>query len=224
MATTPEGRPLRLLIADDHTLFREGIVEILTAAGGLEVVGTAGDGEEACRKAAELRPDIVVLDVEMPGQEVRETLPRLAHACPKSRVVVLTMHDDVVLAREMLALGASAYLVKGSTRHELLSALHSVVVDREPGHVILSVTQRGFDRVSQASADALSAREREVLGLTAEALSNAQIARRLSIAEGTVKRHLRNIYRKLGAVSRLDAVNKAVAASLIPAPHQRDAR
>lgn len=223
MATTPtsEGRSLRILIADDHTLFREGIVEILTAAGGLEVVGTAHDGEEAFRKAVELRPDIVVLDVEMPGPEVRETLPRLVRACPRSRVVVLTMHDDVVLARELLALGASAYLVKGSTRHELLSALHSVVVDRGSEHVILSVSQRGFDRVGQAPADVLSAREREVLGLTAEALSNAQIARRLSIAEGTVKRHLRNIYGKLGAVSRLDAVNKAVAASLIPAPPHR---
>ncbi|MFJ7773260.1 response regulator [Streptomyces sp. NPDC097107] len=215
-------RPIRILIADDHTLFREGVTEILTAAGGVEVVGEAHSGKDACAKAAALRPDVIVLDVEMPGQGIRETLPQLRRVSPRSRVAVLTMHDDVVLARELLALGASAYLVKGSTRHELISAIHSVVVDRGAGHVILSVSQQGLDRVGQAPGDLLSEREREVLALTAEALSNSQIARRLNIAEGTVKRHLRNVFRKLGAVSRLDAVNKAVAASLIPAPQPRE--
>ncbi|MGW8066612.1 response regulator [Streptomyces ziwulingensis] len=215
-------RPIRILIADDHTLFREGVTEILTAAGGVEVVGEAHSGGDACEKAAALRPDVVVLDVEMPGQGIRETLPQLRRVSPRSRVVVLTMHDDVVLARELLTLGASAYLVKGSTRHELVSAIHSVVVDRGAGHVILSVSQEGLDRVGQAPGDLLSEREREVLVLTAEALSNSQVARRLNIAEGTVKRHLRNVFRKLGAVSRLDAVNKAVAASLIPAPQPRE--
>ncbi|MFJ8187168.1 response regulator [Streptomyces sp. NPDC096105] len=215
-------RPIRVLIADDHTLFREGVTEILTAAGGVEVAGEAHSGKDACEKAAALHPDVIVLDVEMPGQGIRETLPQLRRVSPRSRVVVLTMHDDVVLARELLALGASAYLVKGSTRHELISAIHSVVVDRGPGHVILSVSQQGLDRVSQAPGDLLSEREREVLALTAEALSNSQIARRLNIAEGTVKRHLRNVFRKLGAVSRLDAVNKAVAAALIPAPQPRE--
>ncbi|WP_237321044.1 response regulator transcription factor [Streptomyces sp. JJ36] len=214
---------MRILIADDHTLFREGVTEILTAAGGVEVVGQAHSGEDACRKAAALHPDVVVLDVEMPGQGVRETLARLRRDAPHSRVVVLTMHDDVVLARELLSLGAGAYLVKGSSRHELLSAIHSVRVDRGPGHVILSVSQQGLDRVEAPQGEALSTREREVLTLAAEALSNAQIARRLSIAEGTVKRHLRNIYGKLGAVSRLDAVNKAKAAALISGPRPGDA-
>ncbi|MEE1940374.1 response regulator transcription factor [Streptomyces sp. TRM 70361] len=209
-------------MADDHTLFREGVIEILTAAQGIDVTGEAHSGEDACEKAARLRPDVVILDVEMPGQGVRETIPRLRQVSPHSRVVVLTMHDDVVLARELLALGASAYLVKGSTRHELVSAIHSVVVDRGPGHVILSVSQQGLSRVEQGPGDILSDREREVLALTAEALSNSQIANRLNIAEGTVKRHLRNVYRKLGAVSRLDAVNKAAAASLIPVPRVKD--
>jgi len=209
-------------MADDHTLFREGVTEILNAARGIEVVGEAHSGKDACEKAAGLRPDVVILDVEMPGQGVRETIPLLRQVSPHSRVVVLTMHDDVVLARELLALGASAYLVKGSTRHELISAIHSVVIDRGPGHVILSVSQQGLSRVEQGSGDVLSDREREVLALTAQALSNSQIASRLNIAEGTVKRHLRNVYRKLGAVSRLDAVNKAAGASLIPAPHTKD--
>ncbi|EST38581.1 hypothetical protein N566_06570 [Streptomycetaceae bacterium MP113-05] len=216
------GKPLRLLIADDHTLFREGVTEILTAGGGMEVVGEARNGQEARDKAAELLPDVVVLDVEMPGQGARTTIPQLCRVSPRSRIVVLTMHDDVVLARELLGLGAGAYLVKGSTRHELVAAIHSVVVDRGPGHVILSVSQQGLDRVEQSSGNLLSVREREVLALTAQALSNSQIARRLSIAEGTVKRHLRNIYGKLGAVSRLDAVNKAVSASLVPPSQHND--
>ncbi|MFE3663612.1 response regulator [Streptomyces sp. NPDC059164] len=215
-------RAIRVVIADDHTLFREGITEILTSSGDIEVVGEAHSGQDACSRAAELRPDVVVLDVEMPGQGVRETLPQLRRVSPRSRVIVLTMHDDVVLARELLSLGASGYLVKGSTRHELVSAIHSAVVDRGPGHVILSVSQRGLDRVDRSPDEILSAREREVLALTAQALSNSQIARRLSIAEGTVKRHLRNIYTKLGAVSRMDAVNKAMAASIIPQSHPGD--
>lgn len=209
-------RPIRTLIVDDHTLFREGMAEILTMSEEVEVVGQASNGKDACKRAAQLSPDVIVLDVEMAGQGVRETLTQLSRFAPRSRVVVLTMHDDLALARELLALGASAYLVKGSTRHELISAIRSVVVDRKPGHVILSVSQQGLDRAVQEPVDLLSFREREVLTLTAEALSNSQIARRLSIAEGTVKRHLRNIYGKLGAVSRLDAVNKAVAAALIP--------
>lgn len=216
-----KSRTLRIVVADDHTLFREGVREILTSAG-IEVVGEAHCGEDACRKAAELKPDVLVLDIEMPGQGVRGTLPQLRQVSPHTRILVLTMHDDVALARELLSLGASAYLVKGSTRHELLSAIKSVCVDRDSGHVILSVSQHGFDRVGQAPGDLLSGRECEVLALAGEALSNLQIARRLSIAEGTVKRHLRNVYGKLRAVSRLDAVNKAVAASLIPAPTGRD--
>ncbi len=220
MPTTP--KPIRILLADDHTLFRDGVSEILAATPGLEVVGEAHNGRDACDKAAELRPDVVLLDVEMPGQGVRETLAQLRTVSPGSRVVVLTMHDDVVLARELIALGAGAYLVKGSTRHELIAAIHSVRVDRGPGHVILSVSRHGLDRVDETPGETLSAREREVLALTAEALSNAQIARRMSIAEGTVKRHLRSVYGKLGAVSRMDAVNKAVAASVIPAPRPRD--
>lgn len=221
MGATPKA--ITILLADDHTLFREGVREILGATKGLAVVGEAQSGKEACGKAVELRPHVVVLDVEMPGQSVRETITQLRDVSPRSRVVVLTMHDDIVLARELLSLGASAYLVKGSTRHELISAIHSVVVDRGPGHVVLSVSQQGLERFDQVPGENLSAREREVLALAAEALSNSQIARRLSIAEGTVKRHLRNIYDKLGAVSRLDAVNKANAASLIPVVQTRAA-
>ncbi|RFU86427.1 DNA-binding response regulator [Streptomyces triticagri] len=212
------AKPIRLLIADDHTLFRDGIGEILTAVGGIEVIGEAHDGDDVCDKAASLAPDVILLDVEMPGPGVRETLARLRRVAPRSRIVVLTMHDDVALARELLGSGAGAYMVKGSTRHELIAAVHGVTADRGPGHVILSVSKQGLDRAGQPPDEVLSEREREVLALTAEALSNSQIARRLSIADGTVKRHLRNIYAKLGAVSRLDAVNKAIAASLIPPP------
>jgi DNA-binding NarL/FixJ family response regulator len=211
-------RPVRIVIADDHTLFREGISEILGVAGGFEVVGHAPRGDEACRKAAETRPDVVLLDVEMPGPGVRETLARLTRLSPRPQVVVLTVHDDLALARELLALGAGAYLVKGSTRQELLSAIRSVSVERRPGHVVLSLSQQSLAADTGQPGEVLSAREREVLALAGRALSNSQIARRLSIAEGTVKRHLRNIYGKLGAVSRMDAVNKAVAGALIAVP------
>ncbi|MET7457903.1 response regulator transcription factor [Streptomyces sp. NPDC005574] len=211
------GRPVRIVLADDHTLFREGIGEILAASGGFEVVGEAHRGEETCRVTAESRPDVVLLDVEMPGPGVREVLSRLVRLTPRPQVVVLTVHDDIALARELLGLGAGAYLVKGSTRQELLSAIRSVTVERRTGHVVLSLSQQSLIS-GPRPVEVLSIREREVLTLAGQALSNSQIARRLAIAEGTVKRHLRNIYGKLGAVSRMDAVNKAQAASLITPP------
>lgn len=211
-------RPVRVVLADDHTLFREGIGEILATAGGFEVVGEAHHGEETCRVTAETRPDVVLLDVEMPGPGIRDVLVRLVRLIPRPQVVVLTVHDDMALARELLGLGAGAYLVKGSTRQELLSAIRSVTVERRSGHVVLCLSQESL-AAGPRPAEVLSSREREVLSLAGQALSNSQIARRLSIAEGTVKRHLRNIYGKLGAVSRMDAVNKALAASLI-APRQ----
>ncbi|MXM68914.1 response regulator [Streptomyces sp. HUCO-GS316] len=213
----PAGRPVRIVLADDHTLFRQGIAEILAVAGGFEVVGEAHRGDETCRVTAEARPDVVLLDVEMPGPGVREVLARLVRMTPRPQVVVLTVHDDIALARELLGLGAGAYLVKGSTRQELLSAIRSVTVERRSGHVVLSLSQQSLVS-GPRPLEVLSVREREVLALAGQALSNSQIARRLAIAEGTVKRHLRNIYGKLGAVSRMDAVNKALAASLIVPP------
>jgi len=209
---TQKTERLRIMLVDDHTLFREGLAELLAVEGDVEVVAQAGDSETAVRLAAATRPDAVLLDVEMPYSPVQVTIDQLRRVSVGSRILVLTMHDDPILVQQVLAAGAHGLLAKTANRQELLSAIRAVAYDNK---TVLSLSARtGADLAGQGPT-LLSPRERQVLELAGQALSNAQIGAQLFITEGTVKRHLTNIYAKLGAVSRLDAVNKAVAARLI---------
>jgi DNA-binding NarL/FixJ family response regulator len=206
---------ISVVLVDDHTLFREGVAELLTSEETFHVVAQGSDGVEALSLVTEHRPDVVLVDVEMPGPGARATVSRLRQEHPATRIVVLTMHDKPELVRELLSQGASAFLVKTITRLELIAAVRSVVTSRD--NVLLSVSRRTINRLDDPPPNAvLSARELEVLRLAALAMSNAQIGKRLLITEGTVKRHLTNIYIKLGATSRVDAIRKATAARLIP--------
>lgn len=204
---------IRIMIVDDHALLREGLREILEAQGDMSVVGEAGDSASAVTLATELRPDVILLDVEIPGDDVTATLSRLRALTPGSQVIILSMYDGPQLLHSLLAAGVRGYLLKNVHRQELVAAIRSVHSDE--GHVVLAVSRESLAQAEAPPAEVLSAREREVLELTAQALSNTQIASRLRLTEATVKRHLRNIFVKLGAVSRIDAVNKAMAAKLI---------
>ena len=198
--------PIRILLADDHALFRDGIRQIFQLEGDFAVVGEAGDGKSVVRLAAAHRPDVVLLDVEMPGQHVIETARQLAAVSPGIAVIILSMHDEASLVSRLIELGVRGYLLKSVTRLELLSAVRAAL--QRPHEVVLSVSRESLVGREGTANDVLSDREREVLELAAQAMSNAQIATRLSISEATVKRHLYNVFGKLGAVSRLDAVNK----------------
>jgi DNA-binding NarL/FixJ family response regulator len=158
---------------------------------------------------------VLLLDVEMPGPGARAVIRALHVSHPDTDVIVLTMHDSAGVVRDLLQCGAAAYLVKNIAREQLVAAVRSVSRNRE--NVILSVPRGTMDAMDPPVApdNPLSARELEVLRLVAKALSNAQIATELFISEGTVKRHLTNIYAKLDAVSRVDAIKKASAANLI---------
>jgi DNA-binding NarL/FixJ family response regulator len=204
-----------IVIVDDHTLFREGVREMLVTDPLFSVVGEGGSGSEAVALAGELQPDVLLLDVEMPGPGASTTISQVRYAAPFTKIVILTMHDDPVLVHDLLACGASAYMVKTVAKDELLAAVRSVA--RGDGNVLLSVSRTTIERLDhqQPTAKIISDRELDVLKLVAKAMSNAQIAADLYITQGTVKRHLTNIYAKLGAVSRMDAVRKAVAAKLI---------
>ncbi len=202
-----------ILVADDHTLLREALCEILGTESDFRVVGAARDGEEAVSLAASLRPDVVLLDLEMPRTQPHATVERVMSAAPGCKVIILSMHDDPRLVGELLQAGIAAYLHKSVSRHDLVGAIRAA--RRDDLRVTLSVSRAAVPGGSPG--DLLSAREKEILGLVAQALSNRQIASRLSITEGTVKRHLRNIFAKLQAVSRIDAVNKA-SASLMGGP------
>lgn len=204
---------LTVAIVDDHALIRDGIRKILEAEPGLAVVGEAGDSNAAATVVAKWQPRVVLLDVEMPGDDVATVVRRLRAVSLDSAVVVLSIFEGPHLVRRLLEAGVRGYLLKSATRQELLSAIRSVA--DSPDRIVLSVSRESLNYVRAAEALTLSRREREILQLTAEALSNTQIASRLSLTEATVKRHLRNIFAKLGAVSRIDAVNKALIASLI---------
>jgi DNA-binding NarL/FixJ family response regulator len=215
---TVEARPkITIALADDHTLFREGIKEMLTADPDIKIVGEAAEGNATVALALKRCPDILLLDVEMPGPGAASVIRQVSRGCPAVRIIVLTMHDDVDLVHSLLGCGAAAYLVKTILRDELIAAIRSVV--RGSDTVTLSVSRHTIERFDTQrhgkSKRKLTNREFEVLQLIAQAFSNAQVASHLHIAETTVKRHLTNIYAKLNAVSRVDAIRKAAVARII---------
>ncbi len=210
---TENGDYIKVLLVDDHALFREGVAEIFDAEEGMQVVGEAENGLEAVALAAEEKPDVILLDVEMPVMGAEKAIGQILRASPHSKVLVLTMYDEPRLVRKLLALGAHGYIVKNATREELVAAVHTV--HRVENRVVLSVSRNTADRLEGSEKSVLSRRELEVLLLAARAMSNSQIASRLHISEGTVKRHLTNIYAKLGVSSRADAAKKALTSGLI---------
>lgn len=216
MVGTAEVRIVRIVLADDHTLLREAMRELLESEPDFEVVGEAADGAEVVELVGRLRPDVVLLDVEMPHNVPTETVRAMRAVSPGSRVIMLTMHDAPQLVRDMVESGVAGYLHKTIGRQALTAAIRGVA-DAGPGggsrRLVMSVAHASL--AEQEPSRLISPRERQILVLVAAAFSNRQIASRLSITEATVKRHLRNAFEKLGAVSRIDAVNRAAAAGLI---------
>ena len=204
------GRLISVLLVDDHALVRDGVRGILQTQADITVIGDADDSASAIAVAAARQPDVILLDVEIPGSEVTVTVGELRTRSPGSRILVLSMHEGTQLVRALLSAGVCGYLLKSSRWEELVAAIRAVHID--PNRVVLGVSRQSLGYLGpEPAAGTLSAREREVIELVAQALSNGQIAARLGLTEATVKRHLRNIFAKLGAVSRLDAVNKARA-------------
>jgi DNA-binding NarL/FixJ family response regulator len=202
---------IRVLLADDHAMFRQGIKEMLSTDERIEVVGEAQNGQEAVALAKELRPDVVILDVEMPIMGAKQALERMLETSPPPRVVIVTMYDDPRLVRELIGLGAVAYLVKSATMEELHTAVHTAAnspIGPEED-VIIVAPPKAFK--NPAEADGLSERELEVLLMVARGMSNHQIAVSLHLSEATIKRHLANIYPRIGVSSRAEAVRKALS-------------
>lgn len=198
--------PIGVLIVDDHALLRDGLRELLETEPDIRVVASASNGAKAVSAAGAYQPDVTVLDVEIPGDDVRTTLSALLRAAPRTRVLILSVRDDPDTVQQLLSMGIRGYLLKSVSRNDFVSAVRGVYEDEQ--RTVLSISRDSMNRMSGREPELLSAREREIMALVAEAMSNHQIAHRLSITEGTVKRHLRNIFVKLGAVSRIDAVNK----------------
>jgi DNA-binding NarL/FixJ family response regulator len=203
--------PIRVHLADDHTMFREGLAAILTSrAEDIEVVGQTSTGEESIALIEENKPDLVIMQVEMQLKEVREILTQVHVVSPNSRIIILTMLDNIHYLKALSQLGVAAYLHKSSSSAELLATIDAL--SRNPGgaNVVVSMPRGLLERIGEGPPGTLSQREMEILVLAARGLSNHQIATQLRLSEATVKRHLANIYGKMAVGSRNEAVRMAL--------------
>jgi len=212
--------PTTVILADDHVVVRRGLHLLLDGEDDLEVVGEAGDVSEALDQVSELRPDVLVLDLNMPGEPSLPAIPRFRRAAPRTGIVILTMQSDPAFAREALRAGAQAYVLKEAADDELVEAIRSVA----RGETYLNPhlgAQLAADRAGRDHApDDLSDREVEVLRLIALGHTNSEIAELLTLSTRTVESHRAHIQRKLGRSSRAELVRYALDRRLIqPAVH-----
>lgn len=208
----------RVLLTDDHALFREGLAGIVSSQDDMQVVGEANDGLEAVIMAKEIKPDLILMDVQMPGMDGLEATRQIKQVLPETTIVVLTVRDDDDKLFEALKVGAQGYLLKDIRSHEMLSKLRAAL----KGDVALSPTLAGkvlteFRRLSlnrrvdldQSKDDSLTERETEVLSLVATGATDREVAEKLVISLNTVKTHMRNILSKLHVSSRREAAKAA---------------
>ncbi|MCP4423739.1 MAG: response regulator transcription factor [Chloroflexi bacterium] len=213
-------KPIRVIIADDHVIMREGVALILNGRPEFEVVGQAVNGKQAVEMVEELRPDIALLDIKMPEMDGIAAAKLISETCPETKSVMLTMHDDDAIFFEALQSGASGYTLKGSRPDDLIEALKAV----RDGNIYLSpLMTRKLVNSYLSTADnqeanclsALTARETEVMQLLAQGLKNREIAERLVISPSTVQTHRTHIMEKLELNNRTELVRYAMRHNLI---------
>ena len=215
--------PVRVLIADDHTLFREGLTAILSAAADTEVVGEAANGQEAIAQAGSLSPDVILMDIMMPEVNGIEATKRILESSPDIGIIVLTMLEDDDSVFAAMCAGARGYILKGADKAEVLKTIRAVAAgEAHFGPAIAKRLTRFFSNIAASSQRAtrpdsfpeLTEREREVLELIAQGSSNQEIAHRLHISPKTVSNHISNIFGKLQVADRAQAIVKARQAGL----------
>jgi DNA-binding NarL/FixJ family response regulator len=195
---------IRVLIVDDHAIVRSGLAQLLDTTEDLELAGSTGDGDEAVALAAELRPDVVLMDLSMPGTDGITATARIVAQDPTAHVLVLTSFSDQARILDALQAGAEGYLLKHSEPEVILAGIREVVaggspLDPKAARVLLT------NRRSPGPETKLTGREQEVLDMVADGLPNKLVARRMGISERTVKAHLTNIYQRLGVTDRTQA-------------------
>jgi DNA-binding NarL/FixJ family response regulator len=204
---------IRILVADDHPLFREGVVHSLAAQADFEIVGEAASGEEALKLARDLVPDVVLLDISMPGWGGIVTAEKITIACPAARVMMLTVMEDESKLLAAFKAGARAYVLKGISAHELARVVRSV--DQGEVYVTPSLAAGILVALSRSAApqdplEELSEREAEILKLVVKGLTNREIGEHLHLSEKTIKHYITNILEKLHVRSRMEAAMLAV--------------
>jgi DNA-binding NarL/FixJ family response regulator len=203
--------PVRAILIDDHIMFREGLVSILASRGaGIEVVGHSSTGEEAFPLLREESPDVVITQIDVDLHRAKEVLRRIREASPHSRIVVLTIFDNLRYVQALSKLGIDAYIHKTSSTRELVATIAALMREPRGENTVVSMPRGSLERMGDGPMVTLSERETEVLVHVARGLSNLQIANEMHLAEGTVKRHLANIYEKVGVRSRSEATRVAL--------------
>ena len=208
--------PIRVAVVDDHPIVRQGLAAVLDDLPDLDVVGSAGSAAEATALVRRLQPDVLLLDLEMPDTNGADALPGLLDAAPGLRVLIFTAYDEDERIFGAIRAGAKGYLLKGAPAGEIARAVrvvHGGGSYLEPR--IAAKVLAGFGGAGRPAARGLSAREREVLRLVRDGLSNKQIAQALNVAERTVKFHLSSVFAKLDATSRAHAVALAIERGLL---------
>lgn len=202
--------PIRILVVDDHAMLREGVAAMVAMEGDMELAGEASDGVTAIAAFERLRPDIVMLDLQMPRMGGLEVLVALRALDPAARVIVLTTYDGDVQALRALKAGASGYLLKTSLRKELIDAVRAVHAGRR--YILAEVAH---DIALHATEDSLTQREIDILEQVAKGQSNKTVARAFGLSEDTIKAHLRSVFSKLHVRDRTEAVTVALKRGIL---------
>jgi DNA-binding NarL/FixJ family response regulator len=211
--------PIRVLVADDHRLFRDGLRALLNSAPDLEVVGEAGDGEEVVAQAAILQPDVILMDLQLPGINGVEATRRILHSQPRVNVLVLTMFEDTDTVLAAMRAGARGYILKDTDEEALLRSVRAVASGEAlfgPGVAerLMRYLAEATPSAERAAFPELTDREREVLWLLGGGLSNQEVADRMGISLKTARNHVSNILGRLQVADRTEAVARARAAGL----------
>ncbi|MBI5038744.1 MAG: response regulator transcription factor [Nitrospirae bacterium] len=207
------GKSISILVVDDHTLFRQGLRRLFESEEGFTIIGEAADGEEAIRLARTLRPDIILMDLSMPNLNGTEATSKIKRILPETDILLLTMHDTPFMQEEGLRMGASGYVLKRSADRELFEAIRRV----RSGHPYFqSLSSKAIGVSTETpSYETLSRREKEILGMLANGMTNKEIARQLCISISTVETHRKNIMKKLNIHNLSEIIKYAMAYGII---------
>ncbi|MFO7272102.1 response regulator transcription factor [Sphaerobacter thermophilus] len=217
------GERVRVVVADDHDLFREGLRQLLETVPSVEIVGEAADGQQAIELVANLDPDVVLMDINMPRMDGIRATEFIVKHYPRTAVVVLTMYQDDEYAIHAIRAGAKSYLLKNSRSEEVIEAIHVAAsggstIDPALAPALMREYQRLLTRTPTNTRQQLTQRELTLLRLLANGYNNRQIAEQLQLAESTVKNNLSALFQKIGVRDRTQAVLFAISQGLVPKP------